>query len=246
MNERYYKIINNNNNCYLNSILQIFLNNRETVNYLKKYIIFYNSQGSSPLGEQIINPRNFLNLIKSKSFDVTRQNDAHEALLRLVDKIPEIDKKITGELLTTFECLQCFKTRKIIENFNTINLYSDNIEDSIKYLFRIESHILECERCRMSTNTVKKSSITKIGDIIIFHNILKLKLDKDKIKENIIYDNKKYYLSGIIKHYGNTSGGHYNYINFVNKILIDDDNLTRIQEVPFNNIYLLIYNKFLN
>ena len=226
-----YGIINYSNNCYLNVILQIFINNSTCFKILKNsnLLIFKN--------KNIIDPIKILKLINT-TFDTDEQHDAHEVLLFLIEKIPDIKDEIIGNITTKFKCTTCNDIRKSHEEFHNINIYTECLIDSIHILLEREKHMLKCDKCLKNTETIKKNRIKNFGNIIIFYNIIKVKL---VISESVTYKDKKYRLTGIIKHYGNIKTGHYIYIDYINKILINDQNISNINEITGDNIYLLIF-----
>ena len=91
---------------------------------------------------------------------------------------------------------------------------------------------------KKNTETHKIGYINKLGDVLIFYNVLKNKIE---ITETITFCNKIYKLTGFIKHYGIQEGGHYVYIDYINKLIIDDTTISKYEELSLDNIYLVIY-----
>ena len=176
-------------------------------------------------------------MIKHK-INISHQNDCQETLIYLIESIPKLNKFIEGKIENTFKCLNCNKKRKILDPFITIQLSKESLQDSINELTNKEENYLDCDNCKARTKTIKKSNIIKLGNIVLFLNILKLKID---INDFFIYNKFKYNLTGIIKHSGNTNSGHYYFIDPINKIEYSDTTITKINKYNNNDIYMLIY-----
>lgn len=223
-----YGIINFSNNCYLNVVIQIFLCHDKTFEIIKKYLEIDNN---------IINPRKLL-LKLSDKINIRIQNDSQEVFILILDLIPDLQKYYNNVIINNYTCLVCNKSRNIKDTFSTFYIHSNSLEDSIKNLVKNENFNLECDSCKLTTNTSKVCNIKNLGEILIFYNILKNKL---KISENITYGNNKYKLTGLIKHYGSSSHGHYIYIDYINKLKIDDADISQINNISLSDIYLLFY-----
>lgn len=223
-------IRNFSNNCYLNVIIQLFLSYKYSSNIIIHYLTIEN---------KIINPQKLLNVLGSK-MNISIQNDCQEAFVLLLDLIPELNKFYENKIKNTFTCLECFKSRKIIESFTTFNVYSDSIEESIKQMKANEKFELKCDNCNKNTTTTKSCKIKSLGDVLVFHNVLKQNI---KFTNNILYGDSKYSLTGIIKHFGTSNMGHYSYIDYKNKLIIDDICINSYETLNTNNIYLLFYIK---
>jgi ubiquitin C-terminal hydrolase len=227
-----YKIINNNNNCYLNVILQIFLNSKFTKNLLlnSNYLI---------IKDNIINPNKILNLIKS-NININTQNDAQEAFIYLIDKLPFLNNNCEGKIKSEYMCHNCNKIKTKFELFTTLILYEKSMEKSINKYLKSNTCYINCDICKVSSEITIKYSISKINNLLIFFNILKLKIE---VIMNINFNNDKYNLIGYIKHIGNFNSGHYIYYDVINNLEIDDLNIKKFNSHNLNNIYLLIYEK---
>jgi ubiquitin C-terminal hydrolase len=124
------------------------------------------------------------------------------------------------------------------DKFSTFYIHGNSIEESVKQMISDEKYSLECEYCKKNTETIKSCRIKSLGNVLVFYNILKQKIE---YTENISYSNNKYKLTGIIKHFGNQSSGHYTYIDYINKLTIDDTNIINNCDFDHKNIYLLFY-----
>lgn len=227
-----YKIINHSNNCYLNVIIQMLLKSK----YTKDIILKSNLLN---IKNDIIEPSNLLNLIKD-SIDINRQNDAQEALIFILDKISKLNNEFEGSIKSIFKCCNCNKSRGKEDKFITLNIYESSMEKSIQTYLKTEEYNLECEKCKSTSKTIVKNRISNIGNLLLFYNIQKIKVE---ISLNIQYNNSKYTLIGYIKHFGNQNGGHYIYYDTTNNIEIDDMSIRNITRHNLDDIYLIIYEK---
>lgn len=232
-------IINFSNNCYLNVIIQLFLSNKETSNIILNYLDFDNNNN-------IINPLKLMRKLSDK-INITQQNDSQEVFIEILDKIKELEPHFENKIKNLYTCQECKSTRTVIDTFSTFYVHCNSLEDSVKELIKDEIFELECDNCKCSSNkkltkTIKNCDIEKLGDILIFYNINKLKLS---MTENIIYNKKKYKLTGIIKHFGGKNSGHYIFIDYKNELVIDDTNVFKFkndENFSLDDVYLVIYN----
>lgn len=227
-----FGIINFSNNCYLNVIIQIFLSNKNTSNIIIHYLDIIN-KSNYPL----INPKKLLSKINGK-INTLQQNDSHEAFTIILDLIPDLEKYYINKIKNYYTCNECGNKRNKIDTFSTFYVYTNSLEDSVKQLIQKEQYELECEHCKKNTNTTKTCKIKKLGNILVFYNVVKNKL---KMTENIIFNNNNYKLTGLIKHYGDQRSGHYIYIDYINKYVIDDTSINPLHELSMDNIYLFFY-----
>ena len=244
-----YGIINYTSNCYLNVIIQLLLTKKETVEIINEYLDYTESGNSGNGGNgsnggndgnggtKLVFPNKLLHKLKDK-INCDSQNDAQETLTQILDLIPELNPYFEGSIKNYYKCKNCNSVRNTIDTFNTFNIYTEDIEDSVKLLLQKENLQLECDYCKATTDTLKSCKIKKLGSILVFYNILKKRL---KISENIIFNKNKYNLTGIIKHIGNSLGGHYYYIDYLNKLIIDDIDIRLLKQLKLDNIYLLFY-----
>lgn len=239
-NDKRTGIINFSNNCYLNVIIQLFLSNKETSSIILNYLDFDNNKN-------IINPLKLMRILSDK-INITHQNDSQEVFIEILDKIKELEPHFENKIKNLYTCQECKSTRSVIDTFSTFYVHSNSLENSIKELIKDEIFELECDKCKcilsnkkLITKTIKNCNIEKLGDILIFYNINKLKLS---ITENIIYNKKKYKLTGIIKHFGGKNSGHYIFIDYKNELIIDDTNIFKFkndENFSLDDIYLVIY-----
>lgn len=235
-----FGIINYNNNCYLNVIIQLFLSNKHTSNIIAHYLDFKKNESiDNNTKVKIICPKKLL-VILSKKMNICNQNDSQEAFIHILDLIPNLEKHYQTKIKNSFKCLECNNIRKTYDTFTTFYMYESSIEESVKQMIKNDRFELECEYCKKNTDTIKNCHIKKLGDILVFYNVLKQTIN---YTEFISYGDIKYKLTGIIKHYGSQTSGHYIYIDYLNKYIYDDTTVSKLDRFDdrFNNIYLLFY-----
>lgn len=232
-NIKKHGIINFSNNCYLNVIIQLYLCDYNTSNIIIEYLDIINYYKND-----ILNPEKLLKKL-SKKIDINKQNDSQEIFTLILDLIPELEKYYKNKINNFYTCQQCNIYRIKEDTFSTFYIHKNSLEDSIKEIIKPEIFELECENCNKKTITKKTCKIKKLGNILIFFNILKNNL---KITENIVFGKSEYKLTGIIKHYGNEKCGHYIFIDYINKLIIDDIKITKLENFNMDNIYLVFYN----
>ena len=233
-----YGILNFSNNCYLNVIIQILLKNENTKKIIDKHLEYK---------DDIINPKLIMKLL-SDSLNCDNQNDSQETITLLTEKLPDLDNYITNKVKYYYKCNICQQSRSKLDSILTFSVFTENIEDSIKNLVNSEEHMLECDNCskklrqKTITNTTKTCKIKKLGNIIIFINILKIKLS---IANTITFNQDTYVLSGLVKHFGSQNFGHYIFIDLLNKKLINDTKIIEIsqKDINYDDIYLFFYTK---
>lgn len=227
-----FGIINFSSNCYLNVIIQLFLCNKNSSNIIVNYLDILSNNGTN-----IINPKKLL-IKLSEKIDVSRQNDSQEVFTLILDLIPDLEKYYINKIKNVYTCQECEKSRIKEDTFSTFYIHSSSLEDSVRQVIANEEFELECDFCKKNTLTKKTCRINKLGSVLIFYNIVKKKL---KITENITFGSYKYRLTGIIKHFGNERSGHYIFIDYINKLIIDDTRISKLDNLQMDNIYLLFY-----
>ena len=225
-------IMNFSNNCYLNVIIQLFLCNKNSYNIIVDYLDILNNNGTN-----IINPKKIMKKLSEK-IDVSRQNDSQEVFTLILDLIPDLEKYYINKIKNIYTCQECQKSRIKEDTFSTFYIHNNSLEDSVRQVIENEEFELECDFCKKNTFTRKTCRINNLGNVLIFYNIVKNKL---KITENITFGSYKYKLTGIIKHFGNEKSGHYIFIDYINKLIIDDTRISKLDNLSMDDIYLLFY-----
>ncbi len=240
------------NTCYLNSGLQLIIQNKDLCNIIcqnkNKSIIlnnlaqFINEYYTSNL--KSITPNYIKQLIDTCSnvFHGTTQNDTCEFLIYLLDIINNEIKNNIFEIQCniSIKCklLKCLNISSHIENNNILLLDINNDTNTLNECYRIYKKKIKlendnsyfCDKCNTYRKASKKLKIIKWPNHLIIclkrFQIIRNKYTKN-CKEIIIPIEwrENYKLTGIIYHSGSLYGGHYIYIgNNNNKWYLYNDN----------------------
>jgi ubiquitin C-terminal hydrolase len=142
---------NNGNTCYINSVLQCFINDVLFRNSIFKRFLAdkENIPENSEFGiiKEIIQTVNLLQqeqentfvkfnlnkfneiLFKNSYFNRFEQHDAHEFLLKVLDMFEKDIKDVYyGQAKLKIKCMKCNNIKEVIEDFSTINLTVNSTE----------------------------------------------------------------------------------------------------------------------
>lgn len=166
-----------------------------------------------------------------------------------------------GVILQTLICNNCKNKKFIFETFYSISL---NLGESIismlkEYVSKVTTDEIDCDHCKIKSKQDKYIKFYKLPKYLIislnrYNNIgqklnFKVNINKNILfSNNILYDNNnkiELKLFSVINHYGSINSGHYNSIDHINQIIIDDDVIIPLKNQDFyiNNtsIYMLFY-----
>jgi len=183
------------NTCYINSVIQCFINDSEFVNKLasfkankestelfKELVTFLNEpdQDNKKITLRKINISPFIDyfLSENKYFRRYQQNDAHEFLLNFIELFD--NKDYYGKTKLSITCKKCKNCKYVTEDFSTINLNVPNNSELndfnltdlfVKYLKK-ELHndpdnLYFCDFCKCNTISEKKISLWKLPKKLI-------------------------------------------------------------------------------
>jgi len=230
-------IINNGNNCYLNSALQFISQainvNRELLQYennshiYSHYIPFIKQKWSNE-STNIYNPTNIKLVIakKNRQFLNNYQQDCHELLVCLLDIMENqtIKKNFDSKILSKIKCNNCANISLVRHPIRFVSLSINDNESDLTTCFRefTSKENLEgnwkCEKCKRNNGT-KQLIFENWSPYIIIH-LKRFKWEKNGKRINTNFNfpinwsikemgHHKYKLISIINHYGSFNGGHY-------------------------------------
>lgn len=206
---------NTGNTCYINSVLQCFVNDKAfrnniikkclvNTNLSEKYLILktiierINLKDDESRIVVKINIDQYNNLFfKSGLFRKFEQHDAHEFLLKILEEYEEDLKNICyGKLKLSIKCNSCKTVKNVIEEFNTLNLTIDkdevlSIYDLFNNYFKKETHddpknLYYCENCKCNTVSEHKTTLWKLPKKIIV-NLKRYSMSGHKLNTKIKY-----------------------------------------------------------
>lgn len=276
-------LLNNGNTCYLNSSLQLltqaggycnkmlkdYKNNKfKNFNDLEKHIVMLMKNKWVSNENIYFNPRYTQKVIAKQNslFDprLGKQNDAHEALIYIIDLLDHESKLVFKSILTSnVKCKICNNISSTDEEFDILSLpFADKVSLSLLSFFKNEvtDENVFCSKCKERTKSEKKYSAKMLGDNIIIHmkrfqtNLINGKFGKKKINDRIKIEEMlhinyhKYELRGIILHRGSIDGGHYTFLgrDLVNKWVLYNDSKCMDFDLNSNHeisSYIFLYEK---
>jgi ubiquitin C-terminal hydrolase len=263
------------NTCYLNSVLQCFVNDplfhevlkiettqNELYPILKKIIDRIDLTNNDDDLMFKYNLNDFVKFIHSKTgMQRFVQQDAHEFLITFLDILVDLNKKFEeiyyGETINVITCKKCNKSKRIHEQFSTLNLnvVSEKLSDNFKEYLKITEHsdpknLYQCDHCKMETISQQKVYLNKLPQrliIVLKKYTIKMKVVYPQIlniQETSTSEIKKYHLMASVNHLGHAQSGHYNcYINVNDNFYFIDDDVILLDEEPKCDpgTYFLIY-----
>lgn len=259
-----FKGLNNiGNTCYLNSGLQLIINNRDLCNiiiknsnknkYLNKISEFiynyYNNNNNISLTPNYLKDIVSLN---NKEFIGFSQNDSFEFILYFIDFLfsqMKLDNIYEINIDISIKCKinTCLNISSHEERNNFLLLDITNETSTLDDSYRnyklpeklIENNAYYCEKCKQKTVASKKTSIISWPKHLIIvlkrftYNGRSQKNNKE-IEVPLIWRHN-YILKGIVYHSGTTTSGHYIYIgNHNNKWILFNDESAK--EIPVEQI----------
>lgn len=267
-------LVNSGNTCYMNSVLQCLIHYPNFLGYLTNV---YDYDKKKPFMSYLkrIYYEYFNSEEKYTRFDISpfcklfydyfgkfSQSDSGEYIYYLFDKLQNenkmLDELLNGKIETSIYCEQCNYSIQNVENFycSIVSLEYDNVYDSLMSSINNEEVIEDycCDKCKKVGFCKKKSKwLVYPNYLIIILNRFNNNNTKNKkhMKMNDTYEinDKKYYYSCSVHHFGDTIGGHYmSVVKHNDTYYVFDDSTIGItnEENVFNSntsYILFFYNK---
>ena len=254
-----YSFFNLGNTCYLNSIIQCFINLKYFKETLKKECELSNLLKNIDVDltnndECIIykyNPKEIVSIFMKK-FTIFKQHDAHEFLIDFLEKLELND--FYGKIKMNITCSSCKSMSSTFEDFSTINLPFENgtsiVDAFIKYLKKEDIHDYHCEKCNKHILADKNLYLYSLPLFLIIvlkkynsNGTMTYPFENMKIRETKSNEVFSYSLYAIVYHHGNSENGHYNCVVKINEnwCCIDDDTIYLNVSLNFENSYILFY-----
>lgn len=247
------------NTCYLNSGLQLIIQNKDLCNIisqnknksiiLNKLSQFIDEYYTSDL--KSITPNYIKQLIDTSSsiFHGNTQNDTGEFLIYLLDIInTEINNnifEIQSEITIKCKLLKCLNISSHIEHNKLLLLDINNDTNTLDDCYRIYKKKIKlendnsyfCDKCNTYRIASKKLKIIKWPNHLIIC-LKRFQINKNKYTKNSkeidipIEWRNNYKLKGIIYHSGNLYSGHYIYVanNNYKWYLYNDNDVSEIND----------------
>jgi len=164
------------NTCYINSVLQCFINDPYFQKKIKKrsggiYDLLNEIKVDLSVNDNFkydkYNLENVTSFFRNK-FKKFQQYDSHEFLLELLETLNL--KSYSGTINSNIVCLKCNSVNSTLENFYTIDLpvlHSNLIENFMEYLKKENIHEYDCEKCNCKTECQKKMYLNKLPKTLI-------------------------------------------------------------------------------
>jgi ubiquitin C-terminal hydrolase len=254
-----YSFYNLGNTCYLNTVLQCFINDLYFKNNVNIPLLESIQNDLTDNDENINHKHSILNIVNyfDKNFKRFDQHDAHEFLLHFINEFKL--NYCYGKMKTNVTCSICKNVSSTFEDFSTINLDlngSNLINTFMDYLKKENIHEYQCDNCKNKVEASKKSFLYTLPSHLIV--VLKTYINKNetqfencdlKIRETKSGNILNYTLYAIIYHYGNIDNGHYNCTVKINNkwYFIDDEHIVQLKEyenICNKNSYILFYKQF--
>jgi ubiquitin C-terminal hydrolase len=267
---------NNGNTCYLNACLQLLSHSGkltlELYNHMKK-----NEKNLTNVEKTllylIIN-KWFTNKIRYNPIKIQTeigkvndlfnplycaQNDSSESMIYIIDLLNvKFGNIFKNKIKNHLQCNICKNIRTKDETLNIISVDIEyHINDSIKSFLKREKleDKINCENCKIKTETYKKFTLDKLSNNLIIHlkrfKEVNNRYIKDRTKiicpDYITINKNNYELRGVIIHSGTIKGGHYYFIgkNLINIWYKYDDILVKklYNTDIINDGYIYYYEK---
>lgn len=263
---------NNDNTCYLNAVIQLFLSSRcflytllveMNPDEVDENSIITDTQKFYLTGSDYHAQRLKKHILRKLNFPKNEQQDAGETFTLLLDMFPRsIQLLFEGNSEQILTCAACNKKSITEQKFAQIALPIPNNEMPTKLCVLLRKFYSphntiskDCTKCVQFSDFGCQINVKKMP-LLIMMNIKRFTKKLTKIHTEIIYPTKLkvkselYSLVGLITHSGSFSGGHY--VSYIKKLnswyLCDDANVTPCLKTDFEKqtqktVYILMYQK---
>ena len=203
-------IENEGNTCFAAAVIQVLRYCRPVVKRMLQsddplLNAFYDTLYDT--GSKGANESAFLKRLPELGYAAHDQQDAHEFLMAMVDKMFDEDNPFEGEITSILECedAHCSTTKY---PFYSLLVYGDVREGLMAYGLAEEVDA-KCETC--GKPVTKRMTVTT-GDVMVVQLARfdgHQKLTHEVTIPPVVENNKTMYLVGVIHHSGTVNHGHY-------------------------------------
>tara|TARA_B110000261_G_scaffold164352_1_gene213505 strand:- start:1631 stop:2368 length:738 start_codon:yes stop_codon:yes gene_type:complete len=235
---------NYGNNCFINSIVQIF---RYYPPIIRKLVDVY---PQDPVAKELVNVlfqdndyKKFIETLSDTNIDPYRQGDAHEFCLKMIDHLTEYLQ--LGKTVSVLTCA-CGHTMTNVETLTCLTIHGDVAAGILSYIAP-EPVNAKCEKCS-HTSLVKTMVIEPSDMLVVQTNRFML---GDKLMYNvdlgpIVCGGRKWKVFAVCNHYGTYNGGHYTactntpngWTMFNDEMVHKLDNLPTNSDLPYMMFYV--------
>ena len=187
----------------------------------------------------------FLKQLPSVGVDPYHQGDAHEFLLKMIDKLE--DHLEFGTSTSTLAC-SCGHVLTNVEKLTCLSINGDIVEGIDQYLAP-EQVDARCEQFG-GTGMTKKMQLAP-SDILIIHTkrfTLGNKLHYDVNLSPIVCGDSRWKITAVCNHYGNYDGGHYTTCALTSSgwYMCNDESVHKVDNLPKSSPlpYILFYERY--
>ena len=243
---------NTNSKCYFNAIMQLLMSCPSINKYMKQAAKRYDI--AREYTDLLAGIKLAIDIIYTKCARSNVQEDPHETLMLILNKIEQEDKKLHTKI---YNCLfHRAKLRRICANCKAVH---NSVEENVVFHFDIsytslddytKEEIVEykCEFCEHKTST-RSINISRLGPIFLISINKYTEKKKTNIpmtfalKSNIEGCIHNYKLIGQIQHNGSTNGGHHYAIcrRQGGIFMLNDEGISSAQFIIDENTYMLAY-----
>lgn len=233
-------------NCWCNAIIQML---RYTRSIVKPLVAVH---PTDPLLSAFVNMlyqdsgdiRTLLKMLPTIGLNPLMQNDSHEFMLQILDKLYEtehIKNPFKGNLIATLDCPECHWSSTTTQPFVSLSIDGKSVKEGVE-AYCAPENLGTCEKC--SATTVRTINI-EFGDAICIH--LKRFNGERKLNYNVVIEEtfKDFSLRSMCNHFGSRMSGHYTawartdggWYLFNDEYVTGMDGLPKLSPLPYIMVY---------